>query len=75
MQPYSSDLRQRIGALYKQGRGNVMKKSTYLYWLTFRSKAESLEMLTEREGFEPSVLWGHPISSRAHSTTLPPLLS
>ena len=51
-----------------------IKKLVYLYWLGFDSNAETLEMLTEREGFEPSVLLGHPISSRAHSTTLPPLL-
>ena len=31
--------------------------------------------MAEREGFEPRYLSAHPISSRAHSTTLPPLQS
>ena len=35
----------------------------------------SRSFMAEREGFEPPYLSAHPISSRAHSTTLPPLQS
>ena len=55
-------------------------KLVYSADISFRDVADKINTFTitnlmaERGGFEPRYLAAHPISSRAHSTTLPPLL-